>query len=239
MVAPRRRILVGNWKMHGTRARLGEVDAIDAAAAGVELVLCLPAPLIPPAVARVQHIAIGAQDCHVAAEGPYTGGISAEMLADAGASWVILGHSECRATGVTDRQVAEKLSIAAPHLRPILCVGERRKGDGIDTIARQLQACIRDDFQIEMLTVAYEPAWAIGTGATPFPKEIATIHAALRAALVARFGVRGASVRILYGGSISPENAGLILDSDGVAGLLVGRASLTAESFLPIIRQFK
>lgn len=235
----RRRVLAGNWKMHGIRARLDEVEAIDAAAAGLELVLCLPAPLIPVAAAHVWHLAIGAQDCHAAPEGPHTGGISATMLADAGATWVIIGHSECRADGATDEEVAAKLAAAAPHLRPILCVGEYRRGEGAGAVERQLAASLPADMAADALAVAYEPVWAIGTGLTPAPEEIAAMHVRLRAVLAARLGDRAASVPILYGGSVSAGNAGAILAQEEVDGLLVGGASLRAETFLPIIGQFR
>jgi len=235
--ARRRPLIVGNWKMHGSREKLCDVAAIDAAARGIDCILCLPATLIPLAAARVRHMMIGAQDCHAAAGGPYTGGVSAAMLADAGATWVIVGHSECRASGVTDRDVAAKFAAATPYLRPILCVGEDRKEGHAQTVRRQLEMSLPKEVAVEALTVAYEPVWAIGTDMTPSPEEIAHVHAALHATLAARFGPAGRDVPILYGGSVSAGNAEAILAQGEVAGLLVGRASLTIDSFLPILQQ--
>jgi triosephosphate isomerase len=236
--AKRRPLLAGNWKMHGMRAHLCEVEAIDEAARDLEVVLCLPATLIPVAAARVRHVAVGAQDCHVADKGPYTGQLSAAMLADGGARWVLIGHSECRAAGQAPREVAAKLAASAAHLRPILCVGEVERHHGCGTIVEQLLASLPAEAEAARLTVAYEPVWAIGTGVTPTPEEIDAVHARLRTTLADRFGESGANVRLLYGGSVTSDNAGGILRQEHVDGLLVGGASLFASRFLPIIEQF-
>lgn len=233
-----RRLLVGNWKMHGTRADLAELRAIELAArsAGLDTVLCPPSSLIAAAGAHVSYVAIGAQDCHAAPHGPHTGCISAAMLADAGARWVILGHSEVRtATRADDVAIAAKLSAAQALLRPILCVGEAERGDSTTIVAGQLLASLPADADPACLVVAYEPVWAIGSGQTPALSEIAGAHAALRMALIDRFGAVGADISILYGGSVGPANAGAIVDTQGVDGLLVGGASLRAATFVPII----
>jgi triosephosphate isomerase len=241
----RRPLLAGNWKMNGIRANLGELAAIDRAAGaipGADVLLCVPFPLLCAAAAKAQHAAIGAQDCHAEAHGAFTGGVSAEMLLDAGAQWVLVGHSECRhALRLGDDDVARKLAAALPSLRPILCVGERKRGSAeaaAHAVAAQLLECLPVACDPARLTVAYEPVWAIGAGETPGIVHITQVHAALRAALEHRFGRAGARVRILYGGSVTRSNAGAIAAVEHVDGLLVGGASLKAETFVPILEQF-
>jgi triosephosphate isomerase (TIM) len=235
-----RLLVVGNWKMHGTAAALAEIAAIDAASAAAphcEAVLCVPATLIARAAAQVRGIAIGAQDCHFARSGAHTGDLSAEMLADAGASWVILGHSERRrAATLSDRDVALRMAAAAPVLRPILCVGETVR-DGADWFAgvrEQLLASLPDD-PVGGFALAYEPVWAIGSGRTPTLAEIGDALARLRETLAERLGGAGSAVPLLYGGSVNAGNAREICALPEVGGLLIGGASLTAASMQAIL----
>lgn len=245
----RRPYIVGNWKMHGTRAMLSEARAIDRAAQRllkVEVAIAPPYTLIHPIHREAELIAVGAQDCHEAEGGAFTGDISAAMLADAGAQFVILGHSERReGHGETSDRVRAKAEAAlAAGLKIILCCGEnaetRASGQAIDFVRGQLMASLPQlpagFAEIgERITVAYEPIWAIGTGQTATPDDIAEMHAAIRALLIETFGAeQGAEVRILYGGSVKPENAGEILRVADVGGALVGGASLTADSFMGI-----
>nr|WP_137678346.1 triose-phosphate isomerase [Parerythrobacter lutipelagi] len=239
--------IVGNWKMNGTRAMLSQARSIDRAAQNlmkVEVAIAPPYTLIHPVHREAGQIAVGAQDCHPGAEGPHTGDISAVMVADAGAKFVILGHSERRQDhGETNALVREKCSSAIEAgLRIILCVGEseetRDAGKAENHVTRQLKASLPEnlDNAQESLTVAYEPIWAIGTGRTPTVEDIGAMHRAIRATLSDMFGEeQGAAVRILYGGSVNPDNAFELLSADEVGGALVGGASLTAESFLGIV----
>lgn len=241
----RRKLVVGNWKMNGLAADLTEVDALTAAhpAPGCEVVICPPATLITRMKARAgMAFAIGGQDCHAAGSGPHTGDISALMLADAGASHVILGHSERRADhGESDAVVRAKVDAAlSAGLGVIVCVGEtateRDAGAALDVVARQLAGSVPDVGDPGALIVAYEPVWAIGTGRVPEPDQIAAMHGHLRAQLTARFGARGAGrMRILYGGSVRPANAAAIFGVADVDGALVGGASLCAAEFSGII----
>jgi triosephosphate isomerase len=236
------RLIVGNWKMHGGTATLAELAAIDGAAAemdGTEVVMCLPATLIGTAAARVRHLALGGQDCHAEAKGAFTGSVSAEMLADAGAKWVIVGHSECRlAQRAANRAVAAKADAAiAAGLRVILCVGEARRADpdaAVAAVARQLVESLPSEVP-PALVIAYEPVWAIGSGETPSLAQIAAMHAGLRRALTDAWGAQAFSARFLYGGSVDRDNARRFQALDGVDGLLVGRASLTADALIPIL----
>jgi len=240
-----RKLVAGNWKMHGVAADLEEVEAIAAAARrfpSIEVALCLPATLIERAVRAVPGLAIGAQDVHFNAKGAHTGCVAAAMLKDAGASLAIVGHSERReAQRESDAEVRAKAEAAlAAGLGIILCVGEslavREAGDAVGTVDAQLAASlpgrIADPSQ---LSIAYEPIWAIGTGKVPTMSEIGDMHAALRKRLVAAFAGRGMDVRILYGGSVKPMNAREIFAVADVDGALVGGASLTAEDFVPIV----
>lgn len=245
----RRPYIVGNWKMHGTRAMLSEARAIDRAAQRllkVEVAIAPPYTLIHPIHREAELIAVGAQDCHEAEGGAFTGDISAAMLADAGAQFVILGHSERReGHGESNDLVRAKAEAAlAAGLKIILCCGEnaetRGSGAAITFVRDQLGASLplfpEGSVDIaERITIAYEPIWAIGTGKTASPDDISEMHAAIRALLIERFGAeQGGDIRILYGGSVKPENAGEILRLADVGGALVGGASLTADSFMGI-----
>ena len=241
----RRGLAAGNWKMHGTAAALDEARALAAAhpAPGCDVLLCPPATLIARMAEALagSAVAVGGQDCHAAGSGAHTGDIAAGMLADAGASHVILGHSERRADhGETDADVAAKLSAAqAAGLVAILCVGEteaqRDAGKALEVVAGQLAGSLPEGCDHARLVVAYEPVWAIGTGRTPTMAEIAEVHGALRAALVASFGEAGTGVRLLYGGSVKPGNAAEIFAVPDVDGALVGGASLKAADFSAIV----
>lgn len=245
----RRPYIVGNWKMHGTRAMLSEARAIDRAAQRhmkVEVALAPPYTLIHPIHREAEQIAVGAQDCHHADGGAFTGDISAAMVADAGAKFVILGHSERRTGhGETDKLVRAKAEAAlAAGLRVIMCCGEsastRESGEAVAFVTNQLKASLPVPDAIpaevaERLTVAYEPIWAIGTGTAATTDDIAEMHGAIRALLIELFGEeQGGEVRIIYGGSVKPENAAEIFAVPDVSGALVGGASLTADSFMGI-----
>jgi triosephosphate isomerase len=247
----RRPLVAGNWKMNGLRASVVELEAMIAAydshlQARAELLICPPATLLAsfPAVAAGSGLAIGAQDCHPAPCGAHTGDISAEMIADAGAGFVILGHSERRADhGETDSLVRLKADAARrAGLIAIVCVGEseaeRDAGRALEVVVGQLAGSIPDGATGANLVVAYEPIWAIGTGRTPSEADIAEMHGAMRAALRARFGEEAEGIRLLYGGSVKPENAGTILTLADVDGALVGGASLKAASFIAIARAY-
>jgi triosephosphate isomerase (TIM) len=240
----RRKLVAGNWKMHGLKAQLGEVEAIAAAAAGqpqVDVALCLPFTLIAPAAGVAGALPIGAQDVHEAEKGAHTGCISAEMLREAGATLVIVGHSERRGDQhETSHDAFMKASAAHRHgLEVILCCGEteaeRDAGRAERIVQSQIEKSLPDDASAEWLTLAYEPRWAIGTGKTPTLEDIAAIHAIARAKLRMMVGAKANDIRILYGGSVTGANAEAILAVDNVDGALVGGASLTAEKFVPII----
>ncbi len=238
----RRRLVAGNWKMHGLAADLGEIAAIAAAAdPAVDVALCLPATLIERAARAVPGFAIGGQDVHSAAKGAHTGCVSASMLRDAGATLVIVGHSERReAQHESDAEIRAKAEAAlAAGLRVILCIGEslavRDAGDAVATVSAQLDASLPGaPADPAALAVAYEPIWAIGTGKVPTLDDIAAMHGALRERLVAAFGAAGEQIRILYGGSVKASNAAEIFAVADVDGALVGGASLTAADFTPI-----
>nr|WP_166175743.1 triose-phosphate isomerase [Altererythrobacter segetis] len=237
--------IVGNWKMHGTRAMLSEARAIDRGAERlmkVEVALAPPFTLIHATRKEAGLIGVGAQDCHPAEGGAHTGDISAAMLKDSGAGFVIVGHSERRADhGETDADVKAKAEAAlAVGLNAIVCVGEteadRDAGKAEAVVARQLDGSLpQGESAAAKVTVAYEPVWAIGTGRTPTVEDIGAMHCAIRQRLNAIYGEDGAAIRILYGGSVKPENAAELLGADEVGGALVGGASLTAESFLGIV----
>lgn len=240
----RRMLVAGNWKMHGVNSDLAEVVAISQAGGqgSADVALCLPATLIERAARAVPGFAIGGQDVHQAAKGAHTGCISAAMLLDAGASLVIVGHSERReAQGETDADVKAKAEASlAAGLRVILCVGEsdavREAGSAVETVDAQLAASLPSSIgDAAGLAVAYEPIWAIGTGKVPSLDEIAEMHSALRNRLVTAYGQAGEQVRLLYGGSVKNSNAAEIFGVANVDGALVGGASLTARDFLPIV----
>lgn len=248
MTAPITPLVVGNWKMNGTSSALGEVTKLGTMLAEgppprCTVVVCPPATLLAQltAVASSAGIVSGGQDCHPAASGAHTGDIGAPMLADAGAQYVIVGHSERRANhGETSEIVGAKaIAALAAGLRPIICVGEteaeRDAGRASEVVATQLAASIPDAPGAAGAVIAYEPVWAIGTGRTPTMEEIAQMHADIRATLVTRFGEKGESIRILYGGSVKPINARDILALENVNGALVGGASLLANDFHAII----
>lgn len=237
-----RKLVAGNWKMHGTSADLTEIEAIAAAARltpQVDVALCVPATLVHRAAQAVPEFLIGGQDVHHAEKGAHTGCASAAMLVDAGARMTIVGHSERRsAQRESDEEVRAKAQAAlSAGLLTILCVGEslliRQGGDAIPTVERQLDASLPRGLDIDGLAIAYEPIWAIGTGLTPTIDDIAEMDAALRLRLKAAYGDAGETIRLLYGGSVNPRNAAEIFTvSDGA---LVGGASLRAADFLPII----
>ena len=240
------KLAAGNWKMNGMRASLPELRAIVAGAADAacEVAICPPATLISAAVevASGSAVAIGGQDCHAAAKGAHTGDIAAEMIADAGGKTVIVGHSERRTDhGETDAAVRAKAEAAwRAGLTAILCVGEteaeRRGGETETVLSRQVAGSVPDGATADKLVIAYEPVWAIGTGLTPSNDDIVAAHAHIRAELAGRLGQEQADeIRILYGGSVKPDNAETIMALDGVDGALVGGASLKAADFLTIV----
>ena len=241
----RRKLVVGNWKMNGMRAHLDEVEAIGKVAAqhpAVEVGICLPATLIMAGSQLRGAAFIGAQNCHMELSGAYTGSLSAEMLIEAGATWVITGHSERRETrGETNADVAAKSVAAhAAGMKVILCVGEtlavRDAGDADEVVTAQLLASLPEGASADWLAVAYEPIWAIGTGRIPTLEAIQSMHATLRAALASRIGQDQAdAMRILYGGSMNGDNAAEIIALPDVDGGLVGGASLSAAKFEPVI----
>ena len=238
----RRKLVAGNWKMNGDHAALGELVAIAAAATGaVDVAIALPATLIAPAVALVPGFAIGAQDVHPADKGAHTGCVSAPMLKQAGASFSIVGHSERRADcGETDAQVKTKAEALHRHdMRAILCVGEtlaeRDAGMAEAVVTGQLAGSMPDGAAADWLSIAYEPVWAIGTGRTPTIADVAAMHGAIRAKLRALIGAEADAMRLLYGGSVTADNATSLLHAGDVDGALVGGASLTAAKFVPII----
>jgi len=241
------KLIAGNWKMNGLGASLGEVEALRAglaeAAPACRVALCPPATLVERmARAAGDGIEIGGQDCRAATHGAFTGDISAAMLKDAGATLVILGHSERRqGHGETDAAVAAKAEAAlAAGLSPIICVGEtleqREAGRAVEVVRGQIMGSLPLALAGARLAVAYEPVWALGTGPTPALGQIGGRPRAVRAAMIERLGLGVAATPILYGGSVKPENAREILAVPEVGGALVGGASLKAADFLGIIR---
>ena len=239
-------LIAGNWKMNGDAASLAEAKAVAAGlgATSARVAICPPATLVSRAAAALKGaaVAVGGQDCRAEASGAFTGDIAAEMLADAGATLVILGHSERRAGyGETDALVAAKVGAALrARLEPIVCVGEtleqRKAGKALEIVTGQVRRSLPADLAGKAFAVAYEPVWAIGTGLTPTTPEIEEVHIAIRATLNEMFGAHGATPPILYGGSVKPSNAAEILHASEVGGALVGGASLKAADFLGIIR---
>lgn len=241
-----RKLVAGNWKMNGLSDSLGELSALKAALAqnapACDVLVCPPATLLAQAAWTVKGaFALGGQDCHAQAQGAFTGDISAEMLKDAGASSVIVGHSERRQYhGETNQDVAAKAKAAwRAGLKAILCIGEslaeREGGNAHQICEAQLKESVPDGATAANTAIAYEPIWAIGTGKTPTGQDIASMHAHVRACLIARLGEAGKEMLILYGGSVNPANAGQILDLSEVGGALVGGASLKSDDLLKII----
>src|SRR6185295_4645603 len=241
-----RPLIAGNWKMNGLRASAAELEtikqAVPALAGAVDLMVCPPATLVAPfaAAARGFPLAIGAQDCHAEVSGAFTGDISAEMLKDAGASAVIVGHSERRGYHhETDAEVRRKaLAAHRAGLLAIVCVGETRPerdaGRALVVVSGQIDGSLPERATADNLVVAYEPVWAIGTGLTPTAGDVAEMHGLIRAQLAGRFGAAGQGMRILYGGSVKPSNAKELMSVGNVDGALVGGASLKAAEFLAI-----
>jgi triosephosphate isomerase len=241
-------LIAGNWKMNGLKASAIELAAIaqgaaDGLAGKVDLMVCPPATLLWSAagVVKGSRLALGGQDCHPAPGGAHTGDISAEMLADAGAVAVIVGHSERRADhGETDATVrAKALAAWRAGLTPIVCIGEtqaqRDGGQTLEVLASQLAGSLPEPrSNANSLVIAYEPVWAIGTGRVPTTKDVEVIHAFIRGKLQAHFNSEGAAIRILYGGSVKPGNAAELMAVPNVGGALVGGASLKAAEFLAI-----
>jgi triosephosphate isomerase len=243
--AARRPLVAGNWKMNGLRSSAAEFTRIVEGAqklTAVDLMICPPATLLVllAAAAKGTSVLIGAQDCHAEPSGPFTGDLSAEMLKDAGASAVIVGHSERRSYHrETDADVrAKALAARRAGLCAIVCVGEtraeREDGRALAVVGTQLDGSVPDGTTVENLVVAYEPVWAIGSGLTPTPTDVADMHAFIRQRLGSRLGEEGQGIRILYGGSVKPSNAKELLHVANVDGALVGGASLKADEFLAI-----
>lgn len=245
-----RPLVAGNWKMNGTRGSLAEAakvqSALGASRPGADVMICPPATLLA-AMARTaagSPLSTGGQDCHAKAAGAHTGDISAEMLADAGAVAVIVGHSERRTDhGETDAVVHAKAQAAhRAGLIAIVCVGEtaaeRKDGKTLAVVQGQLAGSLPDGGTAANTVVAYEPVWAIGSGLTPTVQDVADVHAAVRQALSERYGEEGRRIRILYGGSVKPSNARELMSVANVNGALVGGASLKAEDFLDIIAAY-
>lgn len=244
-------LVAGNWKMNGQAASLGEFAKIAEGLtpdlmAKADAMICPPATLVHLLASSPSGMAVsvGGQDCHAATGGAHTGDISAEMLADSGAKAVIVGHSERRADhGESDDLVKTKAEAAwRAGLTAIICVGEteaeRKFGKTLSVVESQLAGSIPDGATAENTVVAYEPVWAIGTGLTPTPEDVADVHKAMRAALVARFEDAGSAMRLLYGGSVKPGNAAELMSVQNVDGALVGGASLKAADFLGILRVY-
>jgi triosephosphate isomerase len=247
-----RPLIAGNWKMNGLKSSKSEFDAMLAGAGSViakaDLLVCPPATLLASFAENTRGIlpadqkalALGAQDCHLEPSGAHTGDLSAEMLADAGASFVIVGHSERRADhGETDALVRQKAEAAwRAGLIAIVCIGETRMqrdaGQTLDICGGQLSGSLPDGATAASLVVAYEPVWAIGTGLTPTAEDVKQVHQFIRDNLITRFKGEGAKIRILYGGSVKPSNAAELMAVPNVNGALVGGASLKAADFLAI-----
>jgi len=243
-------LIAGNWKMNGLSASAGELTALKEGLAqtlpACEVLICPPATLIAQAAWHVKGaFALGGQDCHTKDKGAFTGDISAEMLKDAGASYVIVGHSERRQyRGESDALVAAKAQAAwRAGLKAIICIGEslaeRDAGTATHICSSQLDGSVPEGATAANTVIAYEPVWAIGTGRTPTSPDIAAMHAHIRACLTARLGEGAKGMLILYGGSVNPGNSAEILSLPEVGGALVGGASLKATDFLKIIVSVK
>ncbi len=254
MTAPRRSLVAGNWKMNGLSTSLDEINELKTCFSpgtepGCDIVICPPATLLSSMQYEIATlkipIHIGAQDCHPNINGANTGDLSAEMMADAGASYVIVGHSERRANhSETDQIVCAKAEAAhRAGLVSIVCVGEnlndRDSGQAIDVVSNQLIGSLSKQSDGANTVVAYEPVWAIGTGRTPKPEEIESMHDAIRRRIATMVGVEAGYMRILYGGSVKPDNAAELLAIEGVDGALVGGASLKLLDFWHIISTYQ
>jgi len=246
-----RPLVAGNWKMNGTGESLDELRTIvnrpnSAIGEKIDALICVPATLVFRAAQSVagEALAIGGQDCHFKKSGAHTGDIAADMLLDAGATHVIVGHSERRTDhGETDAIVHAKAKAGwEAGLNVIICIGEteaqRRAGSTLDIIASQLAHSVPDGAKASATIIAYEPVWAIGTGLTPTPEDVSEVHGSIRDALAKRFGAEGQRMRILYGGSVKPSNAVELLGIENVDGALVGGASLKAADFLAICEAY-
>ena len=241
----RRKLAAGNWKMNGLQASLSELDALAAQVspdALTDVVICPPATLLDRAVqAAASGITIGAQDCHLETSGAHTGDVSAAMIADVGAGYVIVGHSERRAAHhESDAQVRAKAKAATnAGLTTIICIGEseeeRVAGATLDVLGGQLAGSVPEGASADNTVIAYEPIWAIGTGKVASFEDIVEVHDFLRGQLTDRLGGAGAAVRLLYGGSVKAGNAASIFEAENVDGALVGGASLKADDFAPIV----
>jgi len=242
-----RPLIAGNWKMHGLAPQLGEIEAIAASAKATppfaDILICLPATLVARAAQTAGgRIAIGGEDCSAEISGAFTGDISAEMLRDAGAGAVIVGHSERRQHhGETDATVAAKAKAARrAGLLAIICIGEtkaqRLNGKALSVCGDQIAGSVPEGMTASDVAIGYEPLWAIGSGHMPTSDQITEMHAHIRQCLAVRFGPEGKGIRVLYGGSVKPSNARDILALPGVGGALVGGASLKAADFEAIIR---
>lgn len=249
MSASIRPVLAGNWKMNGVSASLPELSAISAGAAGfakLDIVVCLPATLIWRAASIVagSSVALGGQDCHAEKSGAHTGDVSADMLRDAGAGYVIVGHSERRTDHAeTSGEVAAKAEAAwAAGLKAIICIGETREeresGATLDVLSRQIEGSIPALASAQTTLVAYEPVWAIGTGLTPTANDVAMAHGHIRKGLEGKVGAAALAMPLLYGGSVKASNAAELMSVANVNGALVGGASLKAADFLAIASAF-
>ena len=250
MTAQRRPLVAGNWKMNGLKPAAAELGKIVQGATdldSVDLLVCPPATLVMmfASATHGSKVAIGAQDCHAEPSGAFTGDISAEMLADAGATAVIVGHSERRTYHAeTDSMVrAKALAAWRASLTAIVCIGEtkeqRSAKQTLDVVGGQLAGSLPGSVVAEGLVIAYEPVWAIGTGLTPTPVDVAGVHSFIRERLIKRYGATGEEIRVLYGGSVKPSNAPELLAIQNVDGALVGGASLKADDFLGIAAAYR
>ncbi len=243
-------LVAGNWKMNGTTASLSEVrllvEMLTGVALSCEVMICPPATLLTTVadLLKSSNVRLGGQDCHARSSGAYTGDVSAEMIKDAGASAVIVGHSERRTNhGETDAIVRAKVEAAhRAELTAIVCIGEtldeRQRGQTLEVVSRQLEKSVPQGIEPAMTVIAYEPVWAIGSGLTPGVAEVEQVHSHIRREM-GRLGVsRPAEVRILYGGSVKPVNAAQLLKAEDVNGALVGGASLKAADFIGIIKVY-
>ncbi|GHF28370.1 triosephosphate isomerase [Kordiimonas sediminis] len=243
-------LVAGNWKMNGLTESLAELEALETLvkegkSADCDVLICPPFTLIGAASVKADAVAIGAQDCHGAVSGAHTGDISAQMLKDAGATYVIVGHSERRADHFENSKIVKVKAEAAlaVGLTAIVCVGEteaeRDAGKAVSRVVGQVEASLPEGATSAKVVVAYEPVWAIGTGRTPTVQDVAEMHTAIREALIKRLGEDGKAVKILYGGSVKPSNATELMGAANVNGALVGGASLKASDFNGIIDAYR